>query len=74
MAIAMAVSAAAIAIANRVKKNPSSCEGYKYRLNTAKFISTAFSINSNDMRTANILRRAMNPYTPAKNITPLTTK
>ena len=74
IAIAMAVSAAAIAMANSVKKKPSSSAGYKNLLNTTKFISTAFNINSNEIRIANILRRAMKPYTPAKNITPLTTK
>ena len=74
IAMAMAVSAAAMAMANNVKKKPSSSTGYKYLLNTTKFISTAFNINSNEIRIANIFFRAMKPYTPAKNITPLTSK
>lgn len=48
MAIATAVSAAEMAIENRAKKCPSNPAGNKKRLNTAKFMSVAFRINSMD--------------------------
>ena len=49
IAIATAASAAAIVIINMVKKIPSSLSGYRYLLNTTKFIFTLFNINSIDI-------------------------
>ena len=57
MAIAIAVSAAEMAMENRAKKYPSSSPGKRKRLNTAKLISVAFSISSTEMRIASVLRR-----------------
>ena len=65
MAIAIAVSAAEMAMENRAKKYPSSSQGKRKRLNTAKLISVAFSISSTEMRIASVLRRVKNPYIPA---------
>ena len=45
IAIATAVSAAEMAMENRAKKYPSIPSGKRKRLNTAKLISVAFSIN-----------------------------
>ena len=44
MAIATAVSAAAMAMPNRLKKCPSRCPGKRYLLNTAKLMFVALSI------------------------------
>lgn len=74
IAMAIAVSAAAIAIANNAKKNPSNCPGYKKRLNITKFRSAALSINSIDIKTISMFLRDRKPYTPTKNIIVLTAK
>ena len=50
MAMAIAVSAAEMAMENRAKKYPSSSPGKRKRLNTAKLISVAFSISSTEIR------------------------
>ena len=57
MAIAIAVSAAEMAMENRAKKYPSIPSGKRKRLNTAKLISVAFSINSMLISIASVLRR-----------------
>ncbi len=46
IAIATAASAAAIAIINMVKNNPSNLSGQRYLLNAMKFRFTLFNINS----------------------------
>jgi hypothetical protein len=46
IAIATAASAAAIAMINIVKNNPSSLSGHRYLLNAIKFKFTLFNINS----------------------------
>src|SRR5436190_9077436 len=74
MAIATAASAAAIVIINMVKKMPSSLSGYRYLLNTTKFIFTLFNINSIDMSIVIILRRVNKPYMPIKNKAVLTNR
>src|SRR4030095_4476299 len=74
MAIATAASAAAIVIINMVKKMPSSLSGYRYLLNTTKFMFTLFSINSIDSSIVIILRRGKKPYIPIKNKAVLTNK
>ena len=66
MAIAIAVSAAEMAMENRAKKYPSSSPGKRKRLNTAKLISVAFSISSTEMRIASVLRRGKKPYISPK--------
>lgn len=65
IAIATAVSAAEIPMANIAKKKPSNCSGKRKRLNTAKFISTEFKISSIDIRIANRFLRVKKPYIPA---------
>src|SRR5436190_17388957 len=74
MAIATAASAAAIVIINMVKKMPSSLSGYRYLLNTTKFIFTLFNINSIDISIVIMLRRVNKPYMPIKNNAVLTNK
>src|SRR6185436_19459817 len=74
MAIATAASAAAIVIINMVKKMPSSLSGYRYLLNTTKFMFTLFSINSIDISIVIMLRRVNKPYMPIKNKAVLTNK
>lgn len=74
IAIAIAVSAAAMAIANKVNTMPSIEPGYKKRLKIIKFKSAELSINSNDISRAIIFLRVTNPYTPATNIITLGTK
>src|SRR5215203_2689099 len=74
MAIATAASAAAIAIINMVKKIPSSLSGYRYLLNTTKFMFTLFNINSIDISIVIMLRRVNKPYMPIKNKAVLTNR
>ena len=74
MAIATAASAAAIVIINMVKKMPSSLSGYRYLLNTTKFMFTLFSINSIDISIVIIFRRVNRPYMPIKNKAVLTNR
>src|SRR6187200_3208608 len=74
MAIATAASAAAIVIINMVKKMPSSLSGYRYLLNTTKFMFTLFNINSIDISIVIMLRRVNKPYMPIKNKAVLTNK
>ena len=74
MAIAIAVSAAEMAMENRAKKYPSSSPGKRKRLNTAKLISVAFSISSTEMRIASVLRRVKKPYIPENNMMVETTR
>ena len=64
MAMATAVSAAEMPMANRLKKNPSNCPGNRKRLNTEKLMSTEFYISSTEMRMASKLRRVKKPYIP----------
>ena len=73
LAIAIAVSAAAIAMAKIENIIPSICPGNKKRLNTAKLMSTALSISSIEMSIMSMFLRVINPYTPAKNMTKLST-
>ena len=61
MAIAIAVSAAEMAMENRAKKYPSSSPGKRKRLNTAKLISVAFSISSTEMRIAKCVAAGEEP-------------
>src|SRR6186997_1544587 len=74
IAIATAASAAAIVIINMVKKMPSSLSGYKYLLNTTKFMFTLFRINSIDISIVIMLRRVNKPYMPIKNNAVLTNR
>jgi len=74
MAIATAASAAAIVIINMVKKMPSSLSGYRYLLNTTKFMFTLFKINSIDISIVIMFRRVNKPYIPIKNKAVLTNK
>src|SRR6187431_211120 len=74
MAIATAASAAAIVIINMVKKMPSSLSGYRYLLNTTKFMFTLFNINSIDISIVIMLRRVNKPYMPIKNKAVLTNR
>src|SRR6187399_2985915 len=74
MAIATAASAAAIVIINKVKKIPSSLSGYRYLLNTTKFMFTLFNINSIDINIVIILRLVNKPYMPIKNKAVLTNR
>ena len=74
MAMATAASAAAIVIINMVKKMPSSLSGYKYLLNTTKFMFTLFNINSIDISMVIIFRRVNKPYMPMKNSAVLTNR
>src|SRR6185436_13908572 len=74
IAIATAASAAAIVIINMVKKMPSSLSGYRYLLNTTKFILTLFSISSIDISMVIMFRRVNKPYMPMKNKAVLTNK
>src|SRR6187200_2748013 len=74
IAIATAASAAPIVIINMVKKMPSSLSGYRYLLNTTKFIFTLFNINSIDISIVIMLRRVNKPYIPIKNKAVLTNK
>src|SRR6187431_1839339 len=74
IAIATAASAAAIVIINMVKKMPSSLSGYRYLLNTTKFIFTLFNINSIDISIVIMLRRVNKPYIPIKNKAVLTNR
>ena len=61
MAMATAVSAALIPMANRAKKNPSSCSGKRKRLKTTKLMSTELRISSTEISIASRLRRVTNP-------------
>ena len=74
IAIATAASAAAIVMMNIVKKMPSSLSGYRYLLNTTKFMFTLFNISSIDISIVIMLRRVNNPYMPMKNNAVLTNK
>src|SRR6478735_275847 len=74
MAIATAASAAAIVIINMVKKMPASLSGYRYLLNTTKFMFTLFNINSIDISIVIMLRRVNKPYMPIKNNAVLTNR
>src|SRR6187399_186242 len=74
MAIATAASAAAIVIINMVKKMPSSLSGYRYLINTTKFMFTLFNINSIDISIVIMLRRVNKPYMPIKNKAVLTNR
>src|SRR6185436_2637026 len=74
IAMAIAASAAAIVIINMVKKMPSSFSGYRYLLNTTKFIFTLFNISSTDISMVIMLRRVNKPYMPMKNSAVLTNK
>lgn len=69
MAIATAVSAAAIPMPKIAKTYPSSRRVWQYALNTAKLISTAFSISSVLMSIDTRLRRVKKPNTPMKKST-----
>ena len=74
IAIATAASAAAIATIKSINIYPCNMFGYKYLLNTTKFMHTAFNINSVDIRIVIRFLRTKNPYTPMKNINVLTIK
>ena len=74
MAIATAVSAAAMAIPNRLKKCPSRCPGKRYLLNTAKLMFVALSISSAEMSSASRFLRVKKPYIPQNSITVLITR
>src|SRR6266404_6549205 len=74
IAIATAASAAAMVMIKMVKKMPSSLSGYRYLLNTTKFMFTLFKISSMAMSMVIILRRVNNPYIPIKKRAVLTNK
>jgi hypothetical protein len=67
IAMATAASAAAIAIINMVKNNPSNLSGHRYLLNAMKFKFTLFNINSTLIRMVIKFLLVRNPYTPIKN-------
>jgi len=67
MAMAMATSAAATVMTNRVKKTPSSWLGYRYLLKAIKLRLTLFSINSMDINMVIMFLLVKKPYTPKKN-------
>ena len=66
MAIAIAASAAAMAITNKLKNKPSAFSGYRYLLKTTKLMLTLFRINSIDMSMVIIFLRVKKPYAPIK--------
>lgn len=74
MAIAIAASAAAMAMMNSEKNKPSVLPGYRYLLKMTKLIFTLFNISSIDISMVIIFRRVKNPYTPIKNKAVLTIK
>jgi hypothetical protein len=67
IAMATAASAAAIAMINRVKYNPSIFPGQRYSLNAMKLIFTLFKISSTDIRMVTRFLRERNPKIPMKN-------
>ena len=71
IAIANAVSAAAMPIENNVKNMPSSSPGNRKRLKITKFRSTEFSISSSDIRIAIRFLLVIKPNTPQANISKL---
>src|SRR5882724_9309951 len=74
MAMATAASAAAIAMMNRVKNNPSILSGHKYLLKAIKFRFTLFNISSILISMVIRFLRVKNPYTPIKNSAALINK
>lgn len=68
IAIAVAVSAAAIAMAKSVNTIPSIEPGNRNLLNITKFRSAEFNTSSSEINRAIIFLRVTNPYTPATNI------
>ena len=74
MAMAMAASAAAMAIIKTEKNKPSLFSGYMYLLNTTKLMFTLFRISSIDMSMVIIFLLVKKPYTPIKNKAVLTIK
>src|SRR5258706_15345389 len=74
IAMATAASAAAIAIMNMVKNNPSILCGHKYLLNAIKLRFTLFNINSTLMSIVIRFLLVKKPYTPIKNSAALINK
>jgi hypothetical protein len=66
IAIATAASAAAIAIMNMVKNNPSILFGHRYLLNAIKFRFTLFRISSILISIVTKFLLVKKPYTPIK--------
>jgi len=67
IAMATAASAAAMAIINMVKNNPSILFGHRYLLKAIKFRFTLFNINSILISIVTRFLLVKNPYTPIKN-------
>ena len=66
IAIATAASAAAMAIINTVKNNPSNLFGQRYLLKAMKFRFTLFSISSTLISIVTRFLLVKKPYTPIK--------
>jgi|SRR5437868_1513830 len=66
IAIAVAASAAAIAITKIVKNTPSNLFGHTYLLNAMKLRLTLFNTNSILISIVTRFRRVKKPYTPIK--------